>query len=227
MAHFFLTGTDTAVGKTYAACALLHSFRAHGHSVAAMKPIAAGTDENGRNGDVEQLRMAASVDLPRETMTPYLFAPAVAPHLAAAEVGVRIDINHILSCFERIAERADTIIVEGVGGFRVPLNESEDSADLACRLGLPVIVVVGLRLGCLNHALLTIEAIERRGLRLAGWIGNLIDPAMAWQEGNVLCLRQRILAPCLGILPHQPTPRQEHVASALDLSLIPGALTCP
>ena len=227
MARYFLTGTDTDVGKTYAACALLHAFRARGFSVAAMKPIAAGTDSQGRHDDIEQLRRAASVDLPRELMTPYLFAPAVAPHLAAAEAGVRIDLAHIEDCLHALSGRTDTLIVEGVGGFRVPLNESEDSADLACRLGLPVLLVVGLRLGCLNHALLTVEAIERRGLALAGWIGNTVDPAMARPEGSILALRQRLSAPCLGILPHDPAPPPERSTAVLDLSPLFDAVTHP
>jgi dethiobiotin synthetase len=216
MNHLFVTGTDTEVGKTYAACALIHALRANGLAVAAMKPVAAGTDAQGHNEDVELLRAAATVDVPREWMTPYLFAPPIAPHLAAAEAGQRIDLARIGLCFEHIARRADAVVVEGVGGFRVPLNEREDAADLAAMLGLPVVMVVGLRLGCLNHALLTAESIERRGLRLAGWIGNAIDPAMARPVANVDALRSRLAAPCLGLLPHDPARRPDLASPCLD-----------
>jgi len=149
-------------------------------------------------------------------MTPYLFEPPVAPHLAAAEAGRRIDLAHIGLCFEELARRADAVVVEGVGGFRVPLNEREDAADLAAMLGLPVVLVVGLRLGCLNHALLTAEAIERRGLRFAGWIGNSIDPAMARPEANIATLRNRLPAPCLGLLPFDPARRPESASHRLN-----------
>jgi dethiobiotin synthetase len=216
MNHLFVTGTDTEIGKTYAACALIHALRANGLAVAAMKPVAAGTDAEGHNEDVELLRAAASVDIAREWMTPYLFAPPIAPHLAAAEAGQRIDLARIGLCFENIARRADAVVVEGVGGFRVPLNEREDAADLAAMLGLPVVMVVGLRLGCLNHALLTAESIERRGLRLAGWIGNAIDPAMSRAAANVDALRSRLAAPCLGLLPHDPERRSDRAAQRLD-----------
>jgi dethiobiotin synthetase len=219
MNHLFVTGTDTEVGKTYAACALIHALRTRGLAVAAMKPVAAGTDAGGRNDEIERLRAAASVDAPREWVTPYLFAPPIAPHLAAAEAGQRIDLARIGRCFEELAARADAVVVEGVGGFRVPLNEREDTADLAAMLGLPVVLVVGLRLGCLNHALLTAEAIERRGLHFAGWIGNAIDPAMARPEANITALRNRLPAPCLGLLPHDPDGRPESASHLLNAAV--------
>ena len=215
----FIAGTDTEVGKTYAACALIHALRSRGLAVAAMKPVAAGTDADGRNDDVERLRAAASVDVPRDWMTPYLFAPPVAPHIAAAEAGQRINLARIGRCYEEIARRADAVVVEGVGGFRVPLNEREDAGDLAAMLGLPVVLVVGLRLGCLNHALLTAEAIDRRGLRLAGWIGNAIDPSMARPEANMDALRARLAAPCLGLLPHDPAGDPQRASSWLNASV--------
>ena len=219
MRHFFVTGTDTEVGKTYAACALIHALRAQGLSVAAMKPVAAGTDADGNHDDVEQLRAAANVEIPREIMTPYLFAPPIAPHIAAAEAGARIDLARIGVCYEEIARRADAVVVEGVGGFRVPLNERVDASDLAAMLRLPVVLVIGLRLGCLNHALLTAEAIERRGLRFAGWIGNAIDPGMARPEANIGSLQSRLPAPCLGLLPHDPARRPASVAHLLNASV--------
>ena len=201
MSAWFIAGTDTEVGKTHAACALISALRAQGRKVAAMKPIAAGTDAQGRNDDIERLRAVANVEVPRELMTPYLFAPAIAPHLAAQEAGVRIEIAPIVDAFQQLALLADNVVVEGVGGFRVPLNDHQDTADLAVALGLPVILVVGLRLGCLSHALLTAEAIERRGLKLAGWIANHIDPAMERQSANIAALTARLNAPCLGSLP--------------------------
>jgi dethiobiotin synthetase len=219
MRHFFVTGTDTEVGKTYAACALIHALRAQGLSVAAMKPVAAGTDAEGRHEDVEQLRDAASVEVSRELMTPYLFVPPVAPHVAATEAGTRIELARIGACYEEIARLADAMVVEGVGGFRVPLNEREDASDLAAMLGLPVVLVVGLRLGCLNHALLTAEAIERRGLRFAGWIGNAIDPGMARPEASITALRGRLAAPCLGLLPYDAKRRPASAAHLLNASV--------
>jgi dethiobiotin synthetase len=198
---FFITGTDTAVGKTFATCALLHVARNQGLAVVGMKPVAAGTDAAGRNEDVEALMAASSVAAPRELVNPYCFRAAIAPHIAAAAEGRRIDADLIVAAAHQLADRADLLLVEGVGGFRVPLADDFDTADLASSLGLPVILVVGLRLGCLNHALLTAEAIEARGLKLAGWIANRIDPAMPnWQE-NLAALQQRLPAELLGVMP--------------------------
>lgn len=216
MSAWFIAGTDTEIGKTHAACALIAALVASGRRVAAMKPIAAGVDVDGRNDDVERLRAVANVDLPRELMTPYLFAPPIAPHLAAAEAGQRLEIPPIVAAFRQIAALADDVVVEGVGGFRVPLNDAEDTADLALALGLPVILVIGLRLGCLSHALLTAEAIAARGLTLAGWIGNHIDPAMERQQGNVAALNARLPAPCLGLIAFGAGGGE-----AIDLALLP------
>ena len=165
---YFLTGTDTEIGKTFITCALLHRARQLGLTAAGIKPVAAGTDAAGRNDDVERIRAASNVALAEDVINPYRFAPAIAPHLAAAEAGVRIDFARITAACASARSQAGLVIVEGVGGFRVPLDVDRDSADLAVALGLPVILVVGLRLGCLNHALLTAEAIAARGLTLAG-----------------------------------------------------------
>ena len=165
---FFVTGTDTGVGKTLIACALLNAFAAAGRRVAGMKPVAAGADETAEglvNADVRLLRGASSVAAPLALVNPYCFMPPVAPHIAAERAGVTIDLKRIAQAFAQLAAIADVVIVEGAGGFCVPLNRHEDAADLACRLGLPVILVVGLRLGCLNHALLTAQAVRARGLR--------------------------------------------------------------
>jgi len=203
---WFVTGTDTGVGKTFVSCALLHRALREGRSALAMKPVAAGCDAVGRNEDVEQLIAASSVSAPRADINPYLFAPAIAPHIAAQWAGQRIEAARILAAFDRLRPLADLLLVEGVGGFRVPLDDDYDSADLARDLGLPVILVVGLRLGCLNHALLSAEAIAARGLRLAGWVANRIDPEMAAWEENVAALGARLPAPLLGTLPHLISP---------------------
>jgi dethiobiotin synthetase len=214
---FFVTGTDTGVGKTFVACALLHAARAAGLNAIGMKPVAAGIDAAGRNEDVERLLAASSFAAPIQLVNPCCLAAPIAPHIAAAEEGRTIDLAAIRVAFAALAERAGFLLVEGIGGFRVPLGEGFDSADLAVALGLPVILVVGLRLGCLNHALLTAEAIRARGLPLAGWVANRIDPAMArWQE-NVAALEARLAAPLLGTLPWEPAADPAMAARHLSL----------
>jgi dethiobiotin synthetase len=198
---YFVTGTDTEVGKTFATCALLHVAREQHLKALGMKPVAAGVGPDGRNDDVEQLIAASSFAAPRDLVNPYCFESPVAPHIAAAIEGRSIDPARIAAAARDLAADADLLLVEGVGGFRVPLEEDFDTADLAQRLDLPVILVVGLRLGCLNHALLTAEAIHSRGLKLAGWIANSVDPDMAWPDENITALRERLTAPLLGILP--------------------------
>ena len=184
-------------GKTFVACALLKVARNAGFNAIGMKPVAAGIDAAGRNEDVERLLAASSFTAPIELVNPCCLAAPIAPHIAAAEEGRTIDLAAIRVAFAALAEQAGFLLVEGIGGFRVPLGEGFDSADLAVALGLPVILVVGLRLGCLNHALLTADAIRARGLPLAGWVANRIDPAMArWQE-NLAALEARLAAPLL------------------------------
>lgn len=203
---YFITGTDTGVGKTFATCALLHRLAGQGLRVAAMKPVAAGLDAAGLNEDVELLRAAANVRCARDLMNPYALRSPVAPHLAAAEEGLEIRFAPILAAFETLANQVDILLVEGIGGFRVPLGPDGDSADLALAMDLPLILVVGLRLGCINHALLTVEAIQARGLRLAGWVGNCVDPVMARREENLAALAGDIDAPLLGVLPWMDRP---------------------
>jgi dethiobiotin synthetase len=204
---WFIAGTDTEVGKTFVACALLHALHNQGFArTIGMKPVAAGTDANGRNDDVEALLAAASVQAPRELVNPYLFKPAIAPHIAAQQEGRHIEIEPIATAFAALYEMADALLVEGVGGFCVPLGPDTDTADLAQRLGLPVILIVGMRLGCINHALLSAQAIAARGLTLAGWIANRIDPQMACCEENLAALEQRLAAPLLGVIPARSTP---------------------
>lgn len=215
---WFVAGTDTEVGKTFATCALLLALRKQGLQAVGMKPVAAGTDEDGKNDDVERLVAASGMAAPRELINPYLFRPAIAPHIAAAEAGVAIDIEHIATAFENLRGMADVVLVEGVGGFCVPLGRDCDTADLAERLALPVVLVVGMRLGCINHALLTCQAIASRGLVLAGWIANRIDPAMARFDENLAALRERIDAPLLGVIPSASTPTE-----AAELLQPPGS----
>ena len=218
MPHYFITGTDTAVGKTFVTCALLHNFREQGMEAIGMKPIAAGADmtpEGLRNDDIEALREASSVPLDSEALNCYLLAEPIAPHIAAANEDIDIDLDFIRQRFDQLAELADTVLVEGVGGFIVPLSDTIDTADLAADLDLPVILVVGMRLGCLNHALLTQEAIRARGLTLAGWVANQIDPEMAELDANVEALEERIRAPLLGVIEWQKRPDATTVS--LDL----------
>ena len=200
----FVTGTDTEIGKTLVASALVYLQAQRGYRVAAMKPIAAGTEwRNGRwcNEDVDTLAACASVALPQQITTPYLFKAAAAPHIAASLEDVLIDRSHILSCFEQARAQSEAVVVEGVGGFCVPLNDSYDTADMAKDLNLPVILVVGMRLGCINQALLTSEAIAKRGLQLMGWVANRVDEQMLYAQENIQAIAQRIHAPLLGTVP--------------------------
>jgi dethiobiotin synthetase len=217
---FFVTGTDTGVGKTLVCRALLYGFTALGKSVIGMKPVAAGAirSANGLvNDDVVLLRVASNVEAPPQLVNPYCFEQPIAPHLAAEQAGAVIDLATIANAYRLLAALADIVIVEGVGGFCVPLNHNEDSADLAQRLGLPVILVVGLRLGCLNHALLSAQAIRAKGLQLVGWIANCVDPAMAAAERNVAALAERLAGPLLGVVEYMAAPDPGHIAGRLAL----------
>jgi len=218
---YFVTGTDTGVGKTLVSCALLRAFAAQGRSAVGMKPVAAGC-ENSSAGltceDVERLIAAGNVAAPRELVNPYAFCPPIAPHIAAAQAGIEIRLERITTAFAQLRTLADVVIVEGVGGWRVPLNGREDTADMARSLGLPVILVVGMRLGCLNHALLSASAIESAGLKLAGWVANRIDPDMPEYEESRRALENRLVAPLLGEVPYSSHPDSGMVAGCLNLS---------
>jgi dethiobiotin synthetase len=217
---FFISGTDTGVGKTLIAAALIHGFAQQGTKVTGMKPVAAGArlhDGQLLNDDVEQLIAAGNVEAPLMLINPYVFDLPVAPHIAAAQSGVVMSIDKVKAAFQALGELADTLVVEGAGGFLVPLNDSEDMADLALSLELPVILVVGMRLGCLNHALLTVAAIQAKGLRLAGWVANCIDPEMANPEENLASLKQRINATCLGVVPWSAGMNFRHAAEYISL----------
>ena len=217
---YFVTGTDTGVGKTLVSCALLHGFAAQGKRVVGMKPVAAGRIGNDMHEDVKQLRAASNVLADESQVNPYCFAQAIAPHIAAQQTGVSIDLARIVKSFRALQSLADIVIVEGAGGFCVPLNAEQDSAELVRQLGMPVILVVGLRLGCLNHALLTCEAIAARGVRLAGWVANGIAVSMSHQTENIAALQQRIAAPLLGVVPFQSRPDAGEISSRLNLKLL-------
>ncbi|MBI5889655.1 MAG: dethiobiotin synthase [Nitrosomonadales bacterium] len=218
--NYFITGTDTGVGKTLVSCALLHAFAAQGKRVAGFKPVAAGCDEDDHNEDAKRLRAASSIQATYGQINPYCFAHAIAPHLAARHAGSRIDFSRILASYRELAGQTDEVVVEGAGGFCVPLNEKQDSADLAKQLDLPVIVVVGMRLGCLNHALLTLRAIADYQLECAGWVANVLDAGMPALQENIAALRERIAAPLLGVIPHMAAPDAREAAGCLDLGLL-------
>lgn len=219
---YFVTGTDTEIGKTTIACGIVRRLAQAGHDVAVMKPVASGCRETPaglRNEDAEALIAASGRDRDYADVNPYAFRPAIAPHLAAEGAGVAVSLEHIINVYTRLASRADRVVVEGVGGFRVPLGETFDSADLAVRLGLPVILVVGLRLGCINHALLTAEAVLARGLALTGWVGNTLADDMPALAGNIATLRALLPAPCLGVVPHLSPPDAAQVAGLLSAGI--------
>jgi len=214
----FVTGTDTEIGKTLVAAGLIHAYRRLGLRAAGMKPAAAGCRDTPRprwNDDVQTLLAAANVAAPLEEVNPYLFDEWIAPHIAAARHGVEVSLDVLEQRFQALARRADAVVVEGAGGLLVPLNEREDFAHLAVRLGLPVVLTVGMRLGCINHALLTQEAILSRGLRFAGWVANRIDPAMHAAEENLATLKAKLHAPLLADLPYLDPPDPQTIRIAL------------
>jgi len=221
----FVTGTDTGVGKTVVAAALLRGLVADGVRALGMKPVAAGIEPGrSRNADVDALVAAGNVAAPLADVNPYAFDAPIAPHLAAARSGTVIDLERIASAYGRLAARADAVVVEGAGGALVPLSRRSDMLDIAARLGLPVLLVVGVRLGCLNHALLTALAISARGLRLVGWVANRIDAAMPEAEANVETLARLLPAPLIADLPwHGAATGAPPIRGAIRLAFVaPG-----
>lgn len=201
----YVTGTDTGIGKTWASRVLLNRYRAQGRSALGMKPIASGCDVTAsglRNDDAEQLRAASSFLADYDDVNPYAFADPIAPHLAAGDSATTIDLRVIASAYRRLTAAADHVLVEGVGGWAAPLSDSLMQKDVVHALDLDVVLVVGLRLGCINHALLSARAIEADGCRLVGWIGNRIDPEMLRAEDNLSTLKSRLPAPLLGVIAH-------------------------
>ena len=202
---FFITGTDTDVGKTTVALGLMAAFKEAGLTVAAFKPVSAGCiqTENGlRNDDAVQLMQKASVNLPYDVVNPYAFEPAIAPHIAAAEHYIEINLDVIVKAYQKISAKVDIVIVEGAGGWLVPINDNETMADVAKVLDLDVVTVIGIRLGCLNHALLTSQSITASGLNHRGWIANHLAIATERATENITALRARIPAPLLDEVPY-------------------------
>jgi dethiobiotin synthetase len=221
----FITGTDTEIGKTLVSAAILHKLVQSGQRACGMKPVAAGAEmRDGRlhNEDADMLAAAGNVHLPPHITTPFMLREPCAPHIAAAIDRVRITPVPILAAYAEILGASDATVVEGVGGFRVPFTDTFDSADLAAQLGLPVIMVVGMRLGCISHALLTAEAIVARGLVLAGWVANTVDPDMRFIEDNIAALAERIPARLLGHVPRLKHPTAAAAADFIDLAGVPG-----
>ena len=207
MFSVYVTGTDTGIGKTLASCTLLHALRAHGLRAAGMKPVASGCeriDGEWRNADALALQAAGEPGIAYADINPFALEHPLAPELAARDAGIDVALPPILDAHARLAARADALIVEGVGGWAAPLSASLMQADLVRALRLPVLLVVGLRLGCLNHALLSARAIAADGVHLAGWIASHVDPAMERVDDNLAMLRARMPAPCWGVLPHVP-----------------------
>lgn len=218
---YFITGTDTGVGKTLVTCTLLHAFAQQGKQVVGMKPVAAGCElatDGMECEDVTQLQAHSNVTAPLALVNPYAFAPPVAPNIAAEQSEVEIDLEHILANFNALQTMADVVLVEGVGGFMVPLNANQTTADLSVKLALPVIMVVGMRLGCINHALLTAQAIAHAELHLAGWVANQIDPAMQAVASNLHTLQARIDAPLLGVVPYCEQHAPAQISHFLDIT---------
>ncbi|MHB1515327.1 MAG: dethiobiotin synthase [Acidiferrobacteraceae bacterium] len=220
---FFITGTDTDVGKTLVTGALLHAYAQQGKKVVGMKPVAAGCERKSgslRCDDVVQLQANSNVAAPLNLVNPYSFAPPIAPHIAAVRSGAEIDLDHIISCFQALCAMADVVLVEGAGGLMVPLNARQDIADLAVMLDLPVILVVGMRLGCINHTLLTVQAIRQKNLQMAAWVANQIDPDMQSFDENLQALETRLNVPLLGIVPYHTNASPSTVSAYFNLDSI-------
>jgi len=201
---WFITGTDTEVGKTWYTLALIQHLKNQGLRVAGMKPIASGceaTQAGLRNSDAEQILKTSGLDVPYDWVNPYAFAPPIAPHIAAAQVGQTIELETIISQYQQLAAQAEALVIEGVGGWRVPINRTQSLKDIVLALKVPVILVVGLRLGCINHALLSAETIIRDGCTLAGWIANPIDPDFDAQA-SIETLKERLEVPLLAEMPY-------------------------
>lgn len=220
----FVAGTDTGVGKTRVAAALVYALAQQGWRAVGMKPVASGCPAEAELPceDVQHLLAAGNVSAPLASINPYRFEPPVAPHLAAAAAGIDISLGHIVACYRNLQSLADWVVVEGVGGLLVPLDGQHDTADMAQQLGVPVVLVVGMRLGCINHALLTATVLQQRGLELAGWVASCVTPDMACLEQNVAALQQRIVAPLLGVVPWSPDATVAESASYLDLNVLSG-----
>jgi dethiobiotin synthetase len=216
----YVTGTDTGVGKTVASAALLHRLRSAGRSAVGMKPVASGcerTAEGWRNDDALRLQAASDPRPAYDDINPYALEMATAPQLAARAMGVGVELAPLLDAHARLTAQCEVVVVEGVGGWAAPLGDGFDQCELPRALALPVVLVVGLRLGCLSHARLTARAIAADGLEFIGWIGSSVDPGFAERDDYVELLRDALPAPCLGVLPHAVSPDPRAMAQALAL----------
>ena len=223
MAGIFVTGTDTEIGKTRVSQSLLAALRSVGRSGIGMKPVASGaimTPDGWRSEDALALMAQSAKQLPYTLINPYLFEPPIAPHIAAQEAGVAIRFERIMEAYRAVQAQADDLVVEGVGGWRVPLGEDGGVAELAVCMGLPVVLVVGIKLGCINHALLTAESIARRGCALRGWVANVVEPDMRHAQENIMTLRRALSAPCLGVLPYDPRATAPLCAEKLSVQQV-------
>jgi dethiobiotin synthetase len=220
MKSYFVTGTDTEIGKTFAVCAMIHALQRRNIKVAPMKPVAAGTinlDGQDINEDVAAIMGASGHAFPLADVNPYCFAQGIAPHLAARHEGRTIEMSVISGAYERLVATSDMVLVEGAGGYSVPMTDTQSMAEIPVALKLDVILVVGMRLGCINHATLTADAVRARGLKLAGWIANTPAAQMAAFEENLATLKQVIQAPLLGTIPRIAA---SYLVSSLDATAI-------
>ena len=220
---FFITGTDTEIGKTTVSVALMRALKQHGYKVAGMKPVSAGCEHTAsglRNDDAQKLRRESSIDLPYELINPFAYEPPIAPHIAAAQSGRPIDSATITNAYEKIASQADVVIVEGVGGWAVPIDHRQTMADVAKALNLPIIVVAGIRLGCLNHTLLTYESIKAKGCQIAGWIANHLSENNPVADQNIHYLKQALPITYLGTLPYAAGQQVVSDKKSLNIHLL-------
>ncbi len=219
----FVTGTDTGVGKTWISLGIMARLQGNGYTVAAMKPVASGCARAPGgliNEDARRLMAQADAQRPYELVNPYAFEPAIAPNIAARMAGAHISLEKIKAAYKKVSVSADITVVEGVGGWLVPLNERETTADLALALNLPIILIVGLRLGCLNHALLSVESIQRHGAPLAGWVANHLGGRAEMAKDNVHALQKRIDAPLLGTVPFLDAFRLGDISRNIHLPIL-------
>ena len=219
----FVTGTDTEVGKTWSSLALMQDFKQAGFNVAGMKPIAAGCDvtpEGLRNDDACRLQTLSDFPIDYDEINPYAFKAPVSPHAAAKQDGLKVDLEHIEKCFNNISSRADIVVVEGAGGWRVPLADNIQTVDLVRKLGLPVVLTVGLRLGCINHALLTAQTILADGLELKGWIANQVDKDYAAKSATMDYLKANMACPLIGSIPYLERFDPNQVTGNLNVKLL-------
>lgn len=220
---FFITGTDTDVGKTYVAKQLLQGFCNRQMRVSGFKPVAAGAKEiDGelKNQDAIELIANSSTKLQYAEVNPYCFEPAIAPHIAAKRKGLVMDMSLVEEAYVKHVELADVVIIEGAGGWKVPFNHHEGFDDVALSLATPIVLVVGLRLGCINHALLTEEAILNKGCRLVGWIGNSLEQCFVEKDENIDALKETMKSPCIGLFDYHPNQGENHIAPQRNIESV-------